>query len=221
MRPETTLRWLARLARVLTAPFVRLEIRGGACATRLHTGIIAANHRSLFDVAAGLIAFHRFQRYPRLLIAREYVEGRWTAPFCRAIGAIPVDRGGDRALALTVAEERLAEGIPILVMPEGRLHWDPEHPLQTGPARTGISRLAVAAGAIVVPAAVVGSERIWPATSYLPRPNPFRRKHVVVNVADEEMVLAGDDHRANTERVMAEVRRLIAEASENPPGDEG
>jgi 1-acyl-sn-glycerol-3-phosphate acyltransferase len=214
MKPDTTLRWLARLARVLTAPFVRLEIRGGACAPRLHTGIIAANHRSLFDVAAGLIAFHRFHRYPRLLIAREYVEGRWTAPFCRAIGAIPVDRSGDRSLALKAAEEELAVGVPILVMPEGKLHWDPEHPLETGPAKTGISRLAVAAGTIVVPAAVVGSERIWPATSYLPRPNPFRRKHVVVNVADEEMVLTGDDHRANTERVMAEVRRLIAEAGE-------
>jgi len=213
MRPETTLKWMARFARVLTVPFVRLEIRGGACAPRLHTGIIAANHRSLFDVAAGLIAFHRFERYPRLLIAREYVEGGWTAPFCRAIGAIPVDRNGDRSLALRAAEEELAGGVPILVMPEGRLHWDADEPLSTGPARTGISRLAVSAGVIVVPAAVVGSERIWPASSYFPRPNPFRRKHVVVNVADEEMRLAGDDHRANTEAVMAEVRRLIAEVS--------
>lgn len=213
MRPETTLRWLARVARVLSAPFVRLEIRGGACAERLHVGIIAANHRSLYDVAAGLIAFHRFHRYPRLLIAREYVEGRWTAPFCRAIGAIPVDRAHQAGDALATAKERLAQGVPVLVMPEGRLHWDPEHPLSTAPAKTGISRLAVACDAIVVPAAVVGSERIWPPTSSLPRLNPFRRKRVVVNVADEEMVLEGDDHHANAELVMAEIRRLIAAVS--------
>jgi putative phosphoserine phosphatase/1-acylglycerol-3-phosphate O-acyltransferase len=213
MQPETTLKWLARLARVLTAPFVRLEIRGGACAPRLHNGIIAANHRSLFDVAAGLIALHHFHRYPRLLIAREFVEGRWTAPFCRAIGAIPVDRTAGPGLALAAAEAKLAAGTPILVMPEGRLHWDPDAPLSTGPAKTGVARLAVAAGAVVVPAAVVGSERIWPATSYFPRPNPFRRKQVVVHVADEELVLVGDDHRANTELVMAEIRRLMAEAT--------
>jgi len=216
VKPETTLRWLARIARVLTAPFVRYQFRGGACAPRLHVGIIAANHRSMFDVAAGLIAFHRFRHYPRLLIAKEYVEGRWTAPFCRAIGAIPVDREAGPARALDVAAERLAEGVPILVMPEGRLHWDPDHPLETGPAKTGISRLAVAADAIVVPAAVVGSERVWPASSYLPRLNPFRRKTVVVNVADEEMTLTGDDHRANTELVMAEIRRLISEATPPP-----
>jgi putative phosphoserine phosphatase/1-acylglycerol-3-phosphate O-acyltransferase len=198
--------------RVITAPFVRYDIRGGACAPRLRVGIIAANHRSLFDVAAGLIALHRFQRYPRLLIAREYVEGRWTAPFCRAIGAIPVDRGaGARALDAAVAQ--LRTGTPILVMPEGKLHWDPEHPLTTGAAKTGVSRLAVAAGAVVVPAAVVGSERVWPSRSYLPRVNPFRRKTVVINVADEELHLEGEDHRANTERVMAEIRRLMADAT--------
>lgn len=212
MTPETRLKWLARIARVLTAPFVRYEIRGGACVPDLRVGIVAANHRSLFDVVAGLIALHRFHRYVHVLIARKYVDGKWTAPLARAIGAIPVDRG-DSGPVFDVAIGALRDGVPILVMPEGRLHWDPDDPLSTGPARKGISHLAVGAGVVVLPAALVGTERVWPSTARLAHLNPFRRKRVIVNVADEPMVLTDADHAANTERVMAEIRRLMAEAS--------
>ena len=216
--PDRTLAVLARVARLLTAPFVRFDIRGGACADRVSGEVIACNHRSLFDVVAGLIALDHFGHYPRLLIARTYVEGRWTAPLARAIGSIPVDRGQGRGTALAPALDTLAAGAPVLVMPEGRLHWDPAEPLSTGRAHTGAARLAVAAGSVVVPAALVGTEAVWPSTSRWPRLNPFRRKVVVVNVADEPMVLEGDDHEANTERVMAEIRRLMAEASAPLPG---
>lgn len=219
--PDRTLAWLARIARLLTLPFVRYEIRGGACAERLHVGVIAANHRSLFDVIAGLIGLHHFERYPRLLIAGQYVRGRWTGPFARAIGAIPVDRGPGSGSALAPAVEALRNGVPILVMPEGRLHWDPDRPLDTGPARTGVSRLAVDSGAVVVPAGLVGTERVWPAKARFPRFNPFRRKRVVICVADEPLHLAGDDHEANTEIVMTAIRRLIASADPPAPQRSG
>ena len=212
--PESRLRWIARLCRLLTAPFVRYDIRGGACAPQLKVGIVAANHRSLFDVVAGLIALHHFGRYVRVLIAREFFEGRWTAPLCRAIGAIPVDRG-DSGPVLDVAIAALRDGIPLLIMPEGKLHWDPERPLSTGRAKTGISRLAVGAEVVVLPAALVGTEAIFPAHAKFPHLNPFRRKRVIVNVADEPMHLSGDDHAANAEAVMAEIRRLMAEAAES------
>jgi 1-acyl-sn-glycerol-3-phosphate acyltransferase len=215
--PEGRLRWLARLAWLLTVPFVRYEIRGGACARTQPVGIVAANHRSLFDVIAGLIALHHFRRYVRVLIAREYAEGKWTAPLCRAIGAIPVDRGEGGRPVFDVAIGALHDGIPILVMPEGRLHWDPAAPLSTGPAKTGISRLAVGAGVPILPAALVGTERVFPATAKVPHLNPFRRKRVVVNVCDDVLWLDGDDHEANTEQVMATIRDLMSEAAALPP----
>jgi 1-acyl-sn-glycerol-3-phosphate acyltransferase len=205
-------RWLAVLARLcwfFTVPFVRYDVRGGRCASELRVGVIAANHRSMFDVVAGLICLHRFRRYPRLLIHRTYVEGTWVGPFARAIGAIPVDREGSAAASLDVAVQALRSGIPILVMPEGRLHWDPEDPLSTGPAKTGVARLASGAGVSVVAAALVGTERVMPPRARLPRFNPFRRKVVICQVADEELWLAGEDHRSDTESVMAEIRRLM------------
>ncbi len=209
--PEARLRWIARALKVLTAPFVRYDVRGGACAPDLAVGIVAANHRSLFDVVAGLIALHHFRRYVRVLIAREYFEKRFMGLLCRAIGAIPVDRG-DSGPVLDAAVEALKGEIPLLIMPEGKLHWDPEQPLSTGRAKTGISRLAIDADVPVLPAGLVGTQHVWPAGRPLPRMNPFRRRPlVVVNVADEPMVLTGDDHAANAEAVMAEIRRLMGE----------
>ncbi len=208
--PESRLRWIARILKVLTAPFVRYEVRGGACAPDLEVGIVAANHRSLFDVVAGLIALHHFRRYVRVLIAREYFEKRLMGLLCRAIGAIPVDRG-DSGPVLDAAVDALKSGIPLLIMPEGKLHWDPEQPLTTGRAKTGISRLALDADVPVLPAGLVGTQHVWPAHRPLPRMNPFRRRLVVVNVADEPMWLHGDDHTANAEAVMAAIRHLMAD----------
>ena len=215
LTPERMLAGLARVCWFFTVPFVRYELRGGRCARDLKVGIIAANHRSMYDVVAGLIGLHHFGHYPRLLIERRYVERGLTGPFARAIGAIPVDRG-EGAAALDDAIAALQAGLPILVMPEGRLHRDPDDPTTTGPGKTGVSRLAVGAGVPVVPAAVLGTASVLPPDAKLPRFNPFRRKHVVMIVADEPLWLDGDHHRANTDRVMAEIRSMLRDASAPP-----
>ena len=207
--PERALALLARILRVVSAPFVRYRIEGGRCIPDLTAAVVAVNHRSMFDVVAGLIGLHHFRRYPRLLIAKEYVEDGWTKPLSQAIGAIPVDRRAKDGSSLAAAIDVLRQGIPIIVMPEGHLHWDEDDPVSTAPPRPGMSRLAVGAGVPMLPAALVGTESVWPATSRLPRLNPFRRKTVVIRVADEPLYLHGEDHHANAELVMAEIRRLI------------
>lgn len=209
MTPERALALLARVLRVLTWPFVRYDIRGGACAPELKVGIIVVNHRSLFDVLGGLVCLHHFRRYPRLLIERRYVDSTLIGPFARAIGAIPVDRAAGGGHAFDAAIAALRAGVPILVMPEGKLHWVPDEPMSTGPAKTGVSRLATGASTPVVPAALSGTERVWPAGATLPRLNPFRRKTVVCSVADDPIWLTGDDHQANTDAVMAAIRELM------------
>lgn len=209
MTPERNLVRLARVLGALTAPFVRYDIRGGRCAEELRVAVIAANHRSMFDVVAGLICLHHFGHYPRLMIERRYVDGWWTGPFARAIGAIPVDRDASGRAAFDSGMQALRDGIPIIVMPEGRLHWDPADPGSLGPTKTGVSRLAQGAAVPVVAAALTGTERVLPANGRLPRLNPFRRKTVVCNVADDPLWLTSDDHRANTDLVMEAVRALL------------
>ena len=204
--------WLARVAWLLSWPFVKFDIGGGDEVNRATpTGIIVVDHRSLFDVAAGLIVFHRYRRYPRVLIEKKYVDSKWTRPFARAIGAIPVDRAAGRGEAFRAAIEALRSGITILLLPEGRIHWDPEAPLSTGPSSTGVSRLAEQSGIPVVAAGMIGTELVWPATRYLPYLNPFRRRPTVtVRVSDAPVTFTATDHAERTEEVMADVRRMMA-----------
>ena len=211
--PARVLANLARIIAFFTAPFVRYDIRKG-CADDLTLGVVAANHRSMFDVAAGLVCLHRLGHYPRLLIEKRYVESGWTGPAARAIGAIPVDRAGARGSSLEHAFTALQGGIPVLVMPEGRLHWDPERPITTGQAKSGVSRLAVGGNVPVVPVGLSGTERVMPAGSKFPRFNPFRRKVVVAQVADAPIWLDGEAHEANTALVMAAIEDLLRRASQ-------
>ena len=211
--PEVVLRVLARFLRLLMAPFIRLEIRGGACASELQTGVIVANHRSMGDAVAGLVILHHFGHYPRVLIAREWVEANWTGVFARAVGAIPVDRGGDPTRSLEPAIAALRAGPPILVMPEGRL-WRDNDQNTTGPAKTGAARLAAGADVPVVIAALAGTAAAWPPGRRLPRLNPFRRSVVVVQVADEALTVQGRDAKEDTETIMAELRLLLRQAND-------
>lgn len=209
-KAERRLAVLAAAARLLVAPFARFRVEGGACAVWVEECVVVANHRSLFDVVAGLVGFRRFGRYPRLLVAAEFVSGRWTGPFARAIGAIPVDRSKGRSGAVDAAVRALHDGAVVLVMPEGRLNAHAD-PLSTRPVRPGLSRIAVGAGVPVVAAAVVGADQVWPAGSPLPRlRRPSRRPTVTVRLDDEPIYLEGEDHQANAELVMQRVRDLLA-----------
>ena len=213
--PARVLANLARLLGVLTWPFIRYDIRRG-CADEVTMGVAASNHRSMFDGVAVLVCLHRLGQYPRVLIEQRYVDHGWTGPALRALGAIPVDRTGAPGTALDQALQALRDGVGIGVMPEGRLHWDPQHPMSTGPAKTGVSRLAVGGGVPVIPVGLSGTERVLPPGSLLPRLNPFRRKVIVLQVADEPLWLDAEDHEANTARVMAAIEDLLRRAALPP-----
>jgi 1-acyl-sn-glycerol-3-phosphate acyltransferase len=215
-RIDRRLRLIVRLMHLLTVPFVRYRISGGARIDASPNIIIAGNHRSLLDVVIGLYTAHLFGLYPRTLIAQRYVKGRWTGPIARWIGAIPVAPGRDGAHALDQAIMALRNGAPTVVMPEGRLHQDSEDRLSMGTARTGVSRLAVGAAVPVVAAGVLGADRAWPPDRFL-NLNPFRRRTVAVQVADDPLCLHGDDHRANADLVMDAIGAELARAAAEHP----
>jgi putative phosphoserine phosphatase/1-acylglycerol-3-phosphate O-acyltransferase len=215
MRPERALQWFARLARILSWPFARFDVDGGdAMNDAVETGIIVVDHRSLFDVVAGVIIFHKYRRYPRLLVEKKYVDSKWTRPFARAIGAIPVDRAAGRGEAFSAAVTALHSGITILLLPEGKIRFDPDHPLSTGKAATGVSRLAEASGMPVIAAGMIGTEQVWPGSRTLPYLNPFRRRPwVTCRISDRPVTFTSTDHHERTEQAMADVRRMMAECA--------
>lgn len=81
------------------------------------------------------------------------------------LGAFPVKRGEADADALETARTILRQGGLLALFPEGTRVRDPD---QLGHPRRGAGRLALEAGAPLVPAAIAGTERLF--LGPLPKP---------------------------------------------------
>ncbi|WP_020498446.1 lysophospholipid acyltransferase family protein [Sciscionella marina] len=131
--------------------------------------ILAANHRSAIDTAALSLAVRR----PVAFLGKaEYFEGtglraKMLAAFLGALGYVPVDRGNAHAAlsALSAARTVLDSGGVFGIYPEGTRSLDGK--LHRG--HTGVASLALATGAVVVPVALSGTEKVQPIGTKLPR----------------------------------------------------
>jgi 1-acyl-sn-glycerol-3-phosphate acyltransferase len=90
----------------------------------------------------------------------EYFEDKKTAWFFRAVGQIPIKRGGGSASqrALDSAMEVLADGGLFGIYPEGTR--SPDGKLYKG--HTGVARLALKSGAPVIAVAMIGTREAQP-----------------------------------------------------------
>ena len=130
--------------------------------------LLAANHRSYFDVAALALVAARLGRPVRFLAKRELFDAPLVGWVARALGGIAVDRGSGSVRPLRMAEAALRAGEVVIVLPQGTIprgeaFFDPV--LQ---GRTGTARLAAATGATVVPVGLWGTEQVWPRARRLP-----------------------------------------------------
>jgi 1-acyl-sn-glycerol-3-phosphate acyltransferase len=133
--------------------------------------IIAANHVSFFDSIVLTLAARR----PVSFVGKaEYLDNWKTRRLFRALGMIPVDRGSPRQAygALQVAAEVLQAEELFAVYPEGTR--SPDGLLHDG--RNGVGHLSMTTGASVIPAGIIGTDRIQPRGARLPR--PFRKATV-------------------------------------------
>lgn len=204
-------RMIAALAAAFVWPFVRVDTVRLDVAHQVRTAVVIANHRSLFDVAVGLIAFRRLGRYPRVIVAAEFFERRSTGPLLRMAGAIPMNRD-DPSVHLDAAKRVLDAGIPLLILPEGRLCGEPGRPTTTGEFKTGAARLAAYCGAVVWPLAHVGTDEVWPRDRRVPRLGLRRRRHVVLLGHERTFAVDGDPRRS-TDDLRAEMIELLGAAT--------
>jgi 1-acyl-sn-glycerol-3-phosphate acyltransferase len=148
--------------RVTVEGLDRVPARGGA--------ILAGNHLSVADqMFLGAVV----PRQVHFWAKAEYfhlpgVRGALFGAAMRGVGAIPVHRDGGRAAlrALDAAIPVLRGGALVGVFPEGTR--SPDGRLYRG--RSGLARLAVAAGVPVVPVGFGGTDRVQPIGQRLPRP---------------------------------------------------
>ena len=135
--------------------------------------VLASNHLSFIDsIIIPLIA----PRPVAFLAKAEYFEGgnlkqRMAGAFFRAMGAVPVRRGQGRAAvaALDAGIEVLNKGGAFGIYPEGTRSLDGK--LHRG--HTGVAQLALSTGALVVPVALRGTDKVQPKGKKLPRVHRF------------------------------------------------
>ena len=171
--------------------------------------IIACNHVSFCD---SLFLPLVLRRRLTFVAKAEYFESRKTAWFFRAMGQIPIKRGGGSASlrALDSAAEVLDSGGLFAIYPEGTR--SPDTRLYKG--HTGIARLSLRCQAPIVPAGMLGTREVQPIGRLMLRPfqlvtvrfapplDPAR----YADRADDPMTL-----RQLTDEVMFEIRNLTGQ----------
>src|SRR3954470_21696324 len=150
--------WVVKaiLTPVLRALFkVRAERRDNVPAEG--AAILASNHLSFSD---SIFLPLMIRRRITFVAKAEYFEDKKTAWFFRAVGQIPIKRGGGSASqrALDSAMDVLQGGGLFGIYPEGTR--SPDGKLYKG--HTGVARLALKSGAPVIAVAMIGTREAQP-----------------------------------------------------------
>ncbi|MEV4352244.1 lysophospholipid acyltransferase family protein [Actinoplanes sp. NPDC049596] len=165
--PRVPLMWrfMLVLARIVVVPLCRLRVVGTVPAhLRGRPLILAANHVSPFDPIVMTAACHKAGIAPRIMATGGLFDAPIAGAAMRAAGHLRVDRQTARvADALPAATRALLDGAMVFVYPEGRIGLDPWMWPERG--KTGVARMAFAAGAPVLPVAQWGAHAVLPYTT--------------------------------------------------------
>lgn len=202
-------RLLLQLARPSFIPFADFDIQGTENIPDVGPAILCGNHRSYFDVFAMAVTVARAGRPVRFLGKKEVFDAPIVGQLATALGGIRVERGTGSDEPLRAAEDALAAGELVAIMPEGTIPRGPAFfdPVLKG--RWGAARLAVSANVPVVPVGLWGTEKVWPRASRLPNllnvTNPPKIR-IRVGAA---LSMDGDAPDVNTVRIMEAITALL------------
>jgi 1-acyl-sn-glycerol-3-phosphate acyltransferase len=164
--------------------------------------VLAANHNSNFDPwPLGIPLFPR--RYLRFMAKSELF---WTPfkQFATAAGAFRVRRGQHDAEAMATATQLCREGHIVVMFPEGTRRKKGLRKKYEARAHTGAARIALDANVPLVPAGIVGTDRL----------GRLAQLRVAFGTPIPLGDLAGREDAAQvaTERLMAAIEELVASA---------
>ena len=168
--------------------------------------IFAANHRSFFDVIIAWAFFSLSGVNCHCLIRADLFSKPLMGAWLKKNGCIAASRKTKEQAELQ-AIEKLKAGYAVAIMPEGRLVPPEERPAGVGQGRPGISRIARATGATIVPVAITGSDSVWPLGKGFPIP---RMKRPMIKVRfGAPFEFESDDDIENANQVMQKIKNLL------------
>jgi 1-acyl-sn-glycerol-3-phosphate acyltransferase len=165
--------------------------------------VLAANHTSNFDPwPLGLPLWPRRQLR---FMAKSELFNPLLAPALRAGGAFKVRRGEGDIEAMRTAMELVTEGEIVVMFPEGTRRQKGLRKKHVARAHTGAARIALGAGAPLVPAAIAGTDR-------LARLGPLRVAYgEPLDLSDLDGLETKRAAEAATDRLMSRIEELHAE----------
>jgi len=172
--------------------------------------IVASNHLSFVDSVVIPVVVPRKVVF---LAKSDYftgtgLKGAASRAWFEGLGMLPVDRDDSKAAiaSLDTALRVLGRGEAFGIYPEGTRSRDGR--LYRG--RTGVAHLALTAGVPVVPVGLVGTEKLQPVGSTLPRVVPVTVSFgTPIRVAGRfDGVPLGRARREVTDEIMAAIQRL-------------
>jgi 1-acyl-sn-glycerol-3-phosphate acyltransferase len=184
--------------------FYRIRVEGLENVPERGPAILASNHVSFCDsIFLPLVLRRRIT----FVAKAEYFEDPKTAWFFRAVGQIPIKRGGGSASAraLEAASDVLESGGLFGIYPEGTR--SPDGRLYRG--RTGVARLALKHNVPVLAAAMIGTAEAQPIGQVWP--NLFRPITIRISAPMHFDHADPDDRlalRQVTDEIMFELQRL-------------
>lgn len=200
---------LLRLVKPAFFPYVKWDLEGIQHIPSDGPVILAANHRSYFDVAAMAVLVARVGRPVRFLGKKELFDAPVVGQIAKGLGAIRVDRGSGSDAPLEEAARTLRAGGAVVIFPQGTIPRGEafEDPVLRG--KSGAARLAAMSRAPLVPVGLWGTETVWPRDARLPHVLAVRHPPTVrVNVgAPVDLKYRSVD--ADTKRIMTALAALL------------
>jgi putative phosphoserine phosphatase/1-acylglycerol-3-phosphate O-acyltransferase len=190
--------------------WVRFDIAGIEHIPATGAAIIALNHRSYADFFVLAQLVRRSGRPLRMMAKKELFDAPVVGRVCHGMGGIPVDRSASGTAPYAAAIAELDRGELVGMMPQGTIPRGAAFfdPVLRG--KTGVARLARAAGVPVIPVGIWGTEVLWPRSAKGPRVSRWRAP-VPVRVRIGPPVELGEPPHAfrDTARIMAAITDLL------------
>ncbi len=128
----------------------------------------------------------------------------WSGPFMRGINTFPVDRVRPDKASLQTALQRLKQGRPVGIFPEGGIRDGGRSVLRGAPLKPGFAAIAQLARVPLVPAVILGTDRLYNKNVWI------RRGHIPVWIGIGEEIRP--DYSGDRTEIRECLARTVAEA---------
>lgn len=189
---------------------LRFSFHGIENVPRTGGAVMAINHTGYMDFAYAGFAARPAGRLVRFMAKDEVFQHKVSGPLMRGMRHIPVDRDAG-AGSFRAAVKALKGGEIVGVFPEATI----SRSFELKEFKSGVVRMAVAAGVPILPTTIWGSQRVWTKD----HPKRLGRTKVPIVLSVGEPILAGrrDDVNEVLERLRESMTGLLATAQAGYP----